>query len=561
MLLELTVRRLAIIDDVTVTLSGGLNVLTGETGAGKSILVGALQLALGERASADAIRHGAETAEVEAIFDVGDMEALRAELAEEELLDGRLLMVRRVLSANGRHRVFIGGRSMPLARLAEIGERLVSIYGQHESRGLLRPETHLEILDAAAGLTKDTEAHAELFASVQALRRELSALEKRQADAAAREDYLRFVLDEIDEAELSPGEEDELVDRRRVMAASEKLAAIAEQIASAVYEDDGSIAEAAGNLSRRAEEAAGIDKNFREVADAVESLVVTAEEVGRSARSYRESLELDPEELERLDARLDLIRKLTKKYGGSVDAVLKTADDARAELGGLSDLGSDIKRVSKDLAAQSDALIAADKALEAARDKAAKAIAKSVSAELADLGMPKAQFAADFSPVPEGAGMDVDGVRLEGTGARRVEFLFSANPGEKPRQLARIASGGELSRIMLAIKNSMTKVADVPTLVFDEVDTGIGGAQAAIVGRKLAQVADRHQVLCITHLAQIAGMADRHMRVEKTVAKGRTATQVHELDDAAREQELARMMSGEVVTDASKAAAREMMKA
>jgi len=560
MLIELSVKHLAIIDDVTLRLGPGLNVLTGETGAGKSILVGAMSLGLGARASAQDIRRGEQSAEVEAVFDFSGEKGPAKDLKEAGFLEDGLLIARRIVSASGPNRVYLGGRSAPLSRLADFGERLVSIYGQNDSRGLLQPENHLLILDETGGLQGERRRLTKRFEEVLALRGELADLERKQSEAAARSDYLEFLLREIKAAKISPGEDEVLKERRRVLVSAGKLAAVAGEILSECYEAEGSIAERSGMLARRAADAAGIDPALEEIARAVEGLAIASEEAGRSVRVYLEGLEQDPAELDRIESRLEMIRALSKKYGGSLEAVLKTAKDASRELEEISTLSFGIREIEKRLGGAERKLKDLAEGLSAKRQKAGKNLSGRVVRELADLGMEHAAFEPAFPSPPEGAGMDVDGLRLESTGGERCEFLLSANPGVEPRPLAQIASGGELSRVMLAIKNALASAFYVPTLVFDEIDAGIGGAQAEIVGRKLAQVARRHQVLCITHLPQIAGLADRHILVEKEVIAGRTRTTVRTVSGKDREKELARMVGGLTITEATRATAREMIK-
>ncbi len=559
MLIELTARKLAIIDDLSLRPGKGLNILTGETGAGKSIIVGALSLALGERASAEWIRRGEKSAEVEALFDLSELPDLRDELDREGLLEDGRLYVRRVISVSGPNRVYLGGRSMPLSRLIPVGERLVSIFGQHESRGLLAAENHMAILDEFAGLGEELDAYGVLYADVLSKRKELTALREREAQSAARTDYLKFVIMEIDGVNLEPGEDETLKQRRRVLVAAEKLAATANLILMSCEQDEDSIADRVGLLARQATDASKIDRDFGAIAESLESSAIAAQEAARSASDYLQKLENDPEELTRIDDRLSMIQSLTKKYGATVEAVLNFCDNAQKELGEISSLSGGIESLESELAKAKTGLLDAAKNLSKKRRSVAATLSENVQAELSDLDMPGAIFKSRFDPLAADSGIEVHGKRLDSSGLERCEFLLSANTGEDPKPLAKIASGGELSRIMLAIKNSLAKTFFVPSLVFDEVDAGIGGAQAEILGRKLQSAAKLHQVLCITHLPQIAGLADTHVAVRKLSAKGRTVTTVETLDKAGREKELARMLGGVKVTDAARKAAREMM--
>ncbi len=560
MLVELTVRHLAIIDDLTLGLGPGLNVLTGETGAGKSILVGALNLAIGARASADAIRHGETSAEVEAIFDLSDTPILRADLESQGLAEDGRLIIRRVISANGPNRVFLGGRAATLAQLAAIGDALVAISGQHDSKGLLAPETHMAILDEFAADPRARERVAEGYRALVAARERLESLRERERQATARADYLRFVIREIEGANFERGEDERLRDRRRVLVSAEKLGAAARAVLADCWERETSIADRAGRLQRQVEDALAIDAAFEPMAQALATLTASAEDAGRAAQGYLESLELEPGELERIDERLDAVRTFSKKFGGSLDTVLDALEHSRRELAEISSLDAAIATAETEMREVEETLATSADRLGEVRRVAATKLSRRVQAELADLGMKGAKFETRFEPVPAGAGIEIDGRRIDENGAERSEFFLSANPGETPRALARVASGGELSRILLAIKNSLAAADGVPCQVFDEVDAGFGGAQAEIVGRKLAAVARDHQVLCITHLPQIAGFADRHVVVKKETRKGRTITTTREVAGEEREREIARMLAGLDVTDAALAAAREMIK-
>ncbi|MCC6157772.1 MAG: DNA repair protein RecN [Deltaproteobacteria bacterium] len=560
MLVEFTVRHLAIIDDLTLPLGPGLNVLTGETGAGKSILVGALNLAVGGRASADAIRHGEKSAEVEAIFDLTTVPVLLADLEAQGLVEGGRLIIRRVITANGPNRVFMGGRTATLAQLAAIGDALVAISGQHDSKGLLSSETHLNILDEFGSAPHVREPVVEGYRTVVAARDRLASLRDRERQATARADYLRFVIREIEGSGFERGEDERLRDRRRVLVSAEKLGAAAKSVLAECWEQERSISERSGRLQRQVEDALAIDPSFEPMAQALATLAAAAEDAGRAAQGYLESLELEPGELERIDERLDAMRMLSKKYGGSLGAVLDTFEGASRELAEISSLDAAIVGAEKESRAAEEKLTAAANRLSEVRRAAATKLARRVQAELADLGMKGAKFEVRFEPLPAGAGIEIDGQRIDENGAERAEMFLSANAGETPRALARVASGGELSRILLAIKNSLAAADGVPCQVFDEVDSGLGGAQAEIVGLKLAAIARDHQVLCITHLPQIAGFADRHVVVKKETSRGRTVTTTREVEGREREQEIARMLAGLDVTDAALAAAREMIK-
>ena len=540
MLHELRVRRLAVIEDMTVAFGPGLNVLTGETGAGKSILVTAIGLALGWRATADMIRTGCRDAEVEASFD-----------------SDHPTRVRRVIQAAGRNRMEIAGAAVTLAALQNLGESLINLYGQHEAQGLMRPETHLDLLDAYAGLTETRRDLSALFVKWKELDARLAELRRKEAEREAREGYLRFVVEEIEGARVRPGEDEQLAARRKVLANAEALVHLAREIGETLYEQEGSVAERAGVLLRQVENRIELDERLKIVAQHLRELVAVAEEANRWRRDYAEALEHDPAALGEIDERLSLLRDLKKMYGGSLEAVLTAARDAAVELATLEILSCEIADAENAREVTRIDLLAAARKLTAARKKAATKMEKEVERELGDLDMAGTRFVAPVEPLEEG-GVMLDDTRLDAGGADGVEFLLSPNVGEHPRPLVRIASGGELSRVMLAIKRVLSRHFPVPTLIFDEVDSGVGGAQAERLGRKLQEVASEHQVLCITHLPQIAALADRHYVVRKAVSGGRTHTSVDLLDEAGRIEELARMLGGEQITDAARAAARAL---
>ena len=558
MLRELIVRRLAVIEDVQVAFGPGLNVLSGETGAGKSILVTAIGLALGWRASGDLIRTGCDDAEVTAIFDeiTGEASAALRELAISA--DG-IIRVQRQIQAAGRNRVTINDANVPLAGLRRLGEALLNLYGQHEAQGLMRPETHLLYLDDYAGLTADRRRFAENVGRWKELDARLTELRRREAEREARLDYLRFVIDEIDAAQVKPGEDEELAARIRVLANAESLLRLAREISDALYDrETGSVAETTGRLRRDAETKVELDDRLRPIADGLGELVALAEDVAAQSRDYAEGLEFEPERLAAWEERLQVLRDLKKKYGGSLAAVAEHRAAAAAERAALTRLAGDIQSLETELAALTGTLRAAAAALTAAREKAAKKMEKETERELADLDMPGTRFVLAIEPLSAG-GLPLGDLRVDETGGDLVEFLISPNVGELPRPLARIASGGELSRIMLAIKRVLSKHFPVPTLIFDEIDAGVGGAQAERLGRKLREVAEAHQVLCITHLPQIAALADRHYRVTKAVHKGRTHTEIAALEKADRLAELSRMLGGETITAATRAAAADLL--
>jgi len=547
MLRELTVRRLAVIEDLHIDFGPGLNVLTGETGAGKSILVTAIGLALGWRATAEMIRTGCKSAEVDARFSVnGDQQPEQ-------------LAVSRVIQDAGRNRVTINERNVNVADLRELGERLLNLYGQHEAQGLMRPEMHRDLLDAYAGLRQAREDLADRFNAVCELRRRRAELARKEKDREARSGYLRFLIAEIAAAAPREGEDEELAAQRKVLLNAETLMRLALEVCEALYDrDEGAVAEIVGAVLRRVEDKADLDERLAPIAAGLTDLANIAGAVAAQCRDYSESLDHDPTLLAKIEERYDALYELKKKYGGSLAAVQRTLIDAQSELDTLERLDNELSDLALSLKTAEDKLAAAAETLSRARAKAAKKMEREVENELGDLDMPGTRFVAPVEPLAAG-GIELGGMRIDETGADQIEFLISPNVGELPRALARIASGGELSRIMLAIKRVLSRHFPVPTLIFDEVDAGVGGAQVERLGRKLQEVAREHQVLCITHLPQIAALADRHYLVSKRVEKGRTRTEVTLLSKTERVEELARMLGGEKISAAARAAAEELL--
>jgi DNA repair protein RecN (Recombination protein N) len=561
MLKELNIKNFAIIDQLRVEFTPGLNVLTGETGAGKSIVVDALSLALGERANADLIRTGCQEAVVEAAFELSHagMKDVALLLAEQgiQVNPDEDLIVRRVLSSSGKNKVYINGSLANLTTLSALGTNLADIHGQHEHQSLLSLDRQLDLLDAFGGLNGLREAFACAYRQLQDVRKQLAELETGERDRAQREDMLRFQKNEIEAAMLNPAEDAELAGEQKVLANAEKLAGLAAMVDETLYAADDSVL---ANLKKAVEglkEIAEIDGRLAGAVQLCESGKAQIEEAAREMSSYRESVEFDPKRLEQIGDRLDLIQKLKKKYGATVEEILAFGAKAAAELGRMEKRSEEIEGLKSEIQAIKFGLT--DKAAELTRKRGASAkdLEKKVEAELGHLGMKKTTFSVHISG--ESGGDTLDGRKLGPRGGDRVEFLISPNPGEEPKPLAKIASGGELSRIMLALKTILMEGDEIPTLVFDEVDAGIGGAVAEEVGKKLKRIASKHQVFCITHLAQIASMATSHYGVSKSVKKDRTSTEVRLLDAKERVDEIARMLGGKTITDATIKHAEEII--
>ncbi|MBJ6723551.1 DNA repair protein RecN [Geomesophilobacter sediminis] len=548
MLRELQIKNLAIIENLHVEFHGGMNILTGETGAGKSIIIDAVNLILGGRASTDLIRAGAEEASVEAVFDLSDRPELVSELAERGIdCDGELL-VRRVVSRGGKNRVFIGGGLATTAILAELARLLINIYGQHESQTLLKTDRHLHLLDGFAGCLPLRSTFATLFDEYSRTRAELQELEEGEREAARRIDILAFQSEEIAAAKLSENEEEELAEERRLLAHGEKLRLLTGQAYDTLYGNDAAVLGGVRRAISSVTEAGSVDASLAPVLETLEGAYAQLEDASLTLRDYGARIETDPARLEQLDDRIDQLNRLKRKYGETVADVIRYHRDIEAELAQLAgrevakgELVEKLDRLRAEMARQGAVLTKA-------RQAGAGELKKGMERELGELAMKHSLFDTSFETFSE----------PKAAGYERAEFLFSPNPGEPPKPLAKIASGGELSRLMLALKQ-LHPESDVPTLIFDEVDTGIGGATSELVGKKLKKVASSQQVLAITHLPQVAAFADWHLKVEKSVVNGRTLTMVIPLSGDDKVAEVARMLGGARVTEKTLEHARELI--
>jgi DNA repair protein RecN (Recombination protein N) len=557
MLTTLRIQGLAVVDEVEVRLGPGLNVLTGETGAGKSLLVSALHLVLGGRAGADVIREGADEAVVEALFELpaGHAAFRRLEAAgvspPSPGEDGSAeLLVRRVVSRGGRSRAFANGALCTLGMLEGALRGVVDLTGQHEHVSLLDAATHLDLLDAFGGTAAPgglRERYRAAHASLAALVRESRALEEAEAERGRRADYLAFQLRELEEVDPRPGEDAALEAERKVLAAAARLAEAARAAEALAYGEEGSAAERLGQALRALAEAETLDPRLAGTVGLLRSAAAEAEEAARDLRGYASTLGGDPERLQAVDDRLAALRAVARKHGGSLGAALERREGMRAELARLDGSGERREALRREIEARGAEALRLAEELSAERRRAARAFAKAVAHELEALAMARCRLDVALGD-PEGA-IEVAGKRLGASGAEGAEILIAPNPGEPARPLARIASGGELSRVLLAVKRALARADPVATYVFDEVDGGIGGAVAEAVGRALADVARERQVLCVTHLPQVAAFADRHARVEKRVSAGRTSAEVVPLDtEPERRAEVARMLAGQTVT-------------
>ena len=549
MLELLRVRAFAIIDELEVHFASGFNVLTGETGAGKSILVDALHLVLGGRTQADSVRTGAEEAEVQALFRPRDPAECDARLSALGLpAAGGELVVRRTVQREGRSRAFVNGALATAAQLQQATRGLLDISGQHEHVGLLDAVLHLDLLDAHAALGALRAEYAAAFAALSEAERARAQLDSDESQRAQRADWLKFQLDELVKADPRPGEDEQLAQERRVLSAAEKLRAGAE-------ETEGLLADAgAARAAKKLEEMAAIDPALGKLAQAVRGAAAELDEAVRELSKYGSRSEGDPQRLEELDERIELLRKIARKHGGTLALALSKQEEMSRELALLANHDEELSRRAEEVQRLSAAARTLAEKLSAKRRAAAAGFSKAVAGELAALGM-KSELDVRFTPVADGA---ISG--LGPRGLETAELLLSPNPGEELRPLARIASGGELSRVLLAVKRVLAESDPVDAYLFDEVDAGIGGATADAVGRALSAVARRRQVICITHLPQIAVFAGKHLTVAKEILKGRTHSRVSPVDGDDRIRELARLLSGKT-TEVALEHARELLAA
>jgi DNA repair protein RecN (Recombination protein N) len=554
MLTELHIQNFAIIDKLDLRFGPGLIILTGETGAGKSIILDAVVMLIGGKADATFIRTDSDAAFVEGVFQLKgpEKEAVHEVLKREELLDDpNYITLMREIRRGGRSVARVNGRTVNVGLLKELGALLVDIHGQAEHLSLLDPRAHLGLLDRYAEVVKPLTEYRQTYHALLNLRRELGDLRKAQTDADRRIEMLTYQAEEIEAARLKPGEDGELKKERDRLANAESLAQNAQE-ALAVLEEGSPETPAATDLVGQAAQAlaalAKIDSGQAELANQAEVMLDTMSDVIHSLRNYLEEIEFNPKRLDDVEERLDLIHSLTRKYGGSIPAVIAYGEDARKQLDTITGAADRIAELEMQEAKLLEKLAKQGDALSEKRKSAATEMGKGIEIELDDLRMASAKFGVDFQTKPDPNGIPLaDGTRLafDQNGFDRVEFLVAPNPGEGLKPLAKIASGGETSRLMLGLKNVMARADEVPSLIFDEIDQGIGGRVGMVVGQKLWNLSRLHQVFCVTHLPQLAVFGDQHYQVQKLVDKGRTLTRVEPLEGEARLLELSQML-GEI---------------
>jgi DNA repair protein RecN (Recombination protein N) len=560
MLRELRIKNFAVIDEVVLELKAGLNILTGETGAGKSIILNALGLVAGERGASDIIRAGEDAATVEALFDALPA-AIESTLRDAGFeIDGELV-IRRVLSRSGKNRIYLNGSLCPLSVLAEAGSALVHIYGQHEQHNLLQMETHLNLLDAFAGLAPQpmSESYRALALAWQELKESRDSLEQRRRDRA----LLEAQAEEIGRARLHPGEEEEIRATKNILSHGEKLHQGCREGEDLLYEGEGALVGRLSKYTVRLRELAAIDPHLRPTLDLLESSLAQLQEAAVQLRRYAERVHFDPRALEQVEDRLAEIQRLKRKYKAEVEDMLRLHEEISLSLKNLDSSEEQIAGLEKAFAAARQQAWQNAEKVSHERRRAAQKLKRDMEREVRGLGMAQTVFEVRFLTHNDKADEPpffIAGRRLTERGMDQVEFCFSPNPGEPVKPLAKIASGGELSRLMLALKALVLTPNVVSTLLFDEVDAGVGGRVAEIVGQKLKQVAAHHQVISVTHLPQIAAMADAHFVVQKAIEKGRTFTRVKQLSEEEQVGELARMLGGVKITEQVRRHAEELVR-
>ncbi len=552
MLQECSIRNLAVIESVHVQFSKGFHVLTGETGAGKSMIIDALSLIIGGRGSAELVRHGAEKAEIECVFELHDDHPVWDVLRQfgYEASDDNQLLLRREITAQGKSSSRINGRLANLSLLKAIGEHLVNIHGQHEHQSLLRTERHLEWLDLYAGddIQPLLGQYRQLYQQYEQVSRQLQELRKSGQETLQLLDLYKFQLQEIEEASLNLSEDELLEQEKRKLSNAEKLF---ESVSESYEKINQHALDLIGDAMKRMSEAAAYDPSrLQPIADRIQSAYYQLEDAAHELRGYRDEIEFNPERLQEIEMRLDLLNQLKRKYGQTIEEILTYAENIKKELDLLDNKEENIEALERQTEQLRAELTDRAKVLSSLRQEASKRLAEQIEAELADLEMKQARFQVQI---------DTDFNRLSINGCDKAEFLISANPGEPLRPLHKIASGGELSRIMLALKSIFARIDRIPVLVFDEVDTGVSGRAAQAIAEKLSNLARHCQVFSITHLPQVASMADIHFEIRKETKQNRTHTVVELLDGRNRVLELARMLGGAEVTETTEHHAKEML--
>lgn len=562
MLVQLKITNFAIISHLETQFTPGLNILSGETGAGKSIIINAVNLILGGRASTDLVRSGSEEAKVEALFDIPEKhDAINEILSGFGLpIDGELL-IQRTISREGRNRVMINGSMATLQMLSRLGLTLMSISGQHEHQLLLRPENHLFLLDDFGGLNEERETLSISYKGYQSLKEDLKALEGELREGEERKELTAFQLDEIEKADIKEGEDTLLEEEKNRLRHAEMLLQVVTDSYQSLYEKEDAVLSDISLCIKKLERGIEVDHRLRTIRDAIASAQMELEEAALDLRDFRKSIAMDPDRLEAVEERLQLINRLKRKYGSTIEEILKYREALAGRVHHLDLKRKEMDRIRGQLNEMGQVIVSQATRLSKKRKETAKRLQKAVEKELHRLDMGGTRFEVFFHPENEHSGnKSRDKIAdIKSDGFDNVELMISPNVGEEIRPLAKIASGGELSRIMLALKTILARTTSVETVIFDEVDAGIGGATAEVVGEKLHSLAQFHQILCITHLPQIASKGKTHFLVEKKVIENRSQTVISRLNSEERLMEIARLLGGKVISKKAVEHAREML--
>jgi len=563
MLRELSIRNFAIIDDLQISFSEGLAILSGETGAGKSIIINAVNLLLGSRATAKLIRTGYETAELEALFQIKKQSPIAKIMKDNGYNPEEGLLIRRIISRKDRHRIYINGRLTTIGILNLITENLASISGQHAHQGLLKEDQQLTIIDQFGGLTAVREKVSGCFHEIVPLIRKLNNLKHKRDRQAEHIQLLEFQQKEIRQASVTLGEDTALEQERTRLKNSEALFQAVQGSIEMLYDSQGAAVEGLLAVKKDLDKASTIDPLLAPKAERIAEAAFHLEDVADELRTYLKNIQMDESFLETVEARLDTLVKLKRKYGGSLETVLSRLESIDHELSEMGNLSEDIAATEKKLFELHGKLTELTYKLSMDRKKTAKTLAQKVEKELTSLKMPHTKFKISFRTMPADENADpyltIEEQTVFETGIDQATFRIAPNVGEPLKPLSSIVSGGELSRVVLALKAILAETEAVETVVFDEVDAGIGGSVAEVVGKKLSSLARHHQVICITHLPQIAKFGDHHFRISKRVSEGRTSTTIKQLSETERVKEIARMLGGEKITQATLDHAHEML--
>lgn len=561
MLSQLTISDFAIISHLEIDFKSGLNILSGETGAGKSIIMNAVNLILGGRASVDLIRTGAKEARVEALFILPENFFLKDMLSEMDLPFNGELLIKRSISREGRNKVMINNSLATIQMLSRLALMMISISGQHEHQLLLKPDNHLFLLDDFGGLSEERMALNEFFREYESMLGERRRLERELQEGRERQELTNFQIREIEAANITVGEDSALEEEKKRLRYAGQLKELVAESYQSLYENEGSILSELSICVRNMEKGVSMDKRLDNIQKALSSARAELEDAGLELRDLQETIVIDPSRLEEVEERLQVLNRLKKKYGTSLDDVLNHQKILSGMMDNLDQQEKDMKEINKRLEKKRSEIILKATALSGQRKQAAKTMQMSVENELGLLDMRGTRFEVRFNNdgLIEGGRPEAQIKDIKADGYDRVEFMLSPNVGEDLKPLSRIASGGELSRIMLALKTILARKTSVETVIFDEVDAGIGGATAEVVGDKLRALAKYHQILCITHLPQIASKGEAHFLVQKRIQENRTQTMITELEPDDRVKEIARLLGGKIISDQAMAHAKEML--